>query len=299
MKHILLALAILATGCSVKRFTVNQLGTALAGTGGAFAADNDPELIREAVPFSLKLMESLLAESPNHRGLLLASCRAFTQYSFAFVQQDADELEATDLARSRELKLRARNLYLRARDYGLRGLETRYRHFTRDLRRDPVGTAQRVRRKDDVPLLYWTAASWGAAIALSKNSPDLVADLNLVEALIDRAAALDPDYDAGAIHGFLINYELARPGASRGADERAKQHFDRAVALTGGQSAGPFVTYAEAVMVARQNRAEFEALLHKALAVDVNARPEWRLQNLVLQRRARWLLSRKDELFAE
>jgi len=299
MKHILLALAILATGCSVKRFTVNQLGTALAGTGGAFAADNDPELIREAVPFSLKLMESLLAESPNHRGLLLASCRAFTQYSFAFVQQDADELEATDLARSRELKLRARNLYLRARDYGLRGLETRYRHFTRDLRRDPVSTAQRVRRKDDVPLLYWTAASWGAAISLSKNNPDLVADLNLVEALIDQAAALDPDYDAGAIHGFLINYELARPGASRGADERAKQHFDRAVALTGGQSAGPFVTYAEAVMVARQNRAEFEALLHKALAVDVNARPEWRLQNLVLQRRARWLLSRKDELFAE
>jgi len=299
MKHILLALAILATGCSVKRFTVNQLGTALAGTGGAFAADNDPELIREAVPFSLKLMESLLAESPNHRGLLLASCRAFTQYSFAFVQQDADELEATDLARSRELKLRARNLYLRARDYGLRGLETRYRHFTRDLRRDPVGTAQRVRRKDDVPLLYWTAASWVAAISLSKNNPDLVADLNLVEALIDQAAALDPDYDAGAIHGFLINYELARPGASRGADERAKQHFDRAVALTGGQSAGPFVTYAEAVMVARQNRAEFEALLHKALAVDVNARPEWRLQNLVLQRRARWLLSRKDELFAE
>jgi predicted anti-sigma-YlaC factor YlaD len=292
-------LAVVATGCSVQRFAVNRLGDALAGTGGTFAADNDPELVREAVPFSLKLMESLLAESPDHRGLLLASCRSFTQYGYAFVQQDADELEVTDLARSQELKLRARNLYLRARDYGLRGLETRYRNFTKDLRRDPVGTVKRVTRQDDVPLLYWTAASWGAAISLAKNNPDLVADLNLVEALIDRAAALDADYDCGAIHGFLINYELARPGAARGADERAKRHFDRVVELTGGQSAGPFVTYAEAVTVARQNRAEFESLLNRALAVNVEARPEWRLQNMVLQRRARWLLSRKDELFSE
>lgn len=301
MKRLLLALVVtgLATGCSLQRFTVNRVGDALAGSGGTFASDNDPELIREAVPFSLKLMESLLAESPDHRELLLASCRSFTQYSYAFVQEDADELEATDLARSQALKLRARNLYLRARDYGLRGLATRDRDFTKNLRRDPKRTVNHLTQKDDVPLLYWTAAAWGAAISLSKNNPDLVADLNLVEALIDRAAALDADYDCGAIHGFLINYEPARPGAARGAADRAKQHFKRAVELSGGQSAGPFVALAEAVSVTKQNRSEFESLLNRALAVDVEARPDWRLQNLVMQRRARWLLSRKEELFAE
>jgi hypothetical protein len=40
-------------------------------------------------------------------------------------------------------------------------------------------------------------------------------------------------------------------------------------------------------------------LLKKALAVDPDARPEWRLMNLVMQRRARWLLSREDELFVK
>jgi len=40
-------------------------------------------------------------------------------------------------------------------------------------------------------------------------------------------------------------------------------------------------------------------LLKKALAVDADARPEWRLTNLIMQRRARWLLSREDELFVK
>ena len=39
-------------------------GDALAGTGSTFASDDDPELVGEAVPFGLKTMESLLAESP-------------------------------------------------------------------------------------------------------------------------------------------------------------------------------------------------------------------------------------------
>jgi predicted anti-sigma-YlaC factor YlaD len=48
-----------------------------------------------------------------------------------------------------------------------------------------------------------------------------------------------------------------------------------------------------------QDRAEFESLLKQAIAVDPGARPEWRLANLVMQKRARRLLARADELFPE
>lgn len=91
-----LSLVMLGAGCSLKRLAVNRVGDALAGGGTTFAADDDPELVRAAVPFSLKLMESLLAESPRHQGLLLAACSGFTEYAYAFVQQDADELEDQD-----------------------------------------------------------------------------------------------------------------------------------------------------------------------------------------------------------
>jgi predicted anti-sigma-YlaC factor YlaD len=41
------------------------------------------------------------------------------------------------------------------------------------------------------------------------------------------------------------------------------------------------------------------SLLERALRIDPDARPEWRLANLVVQRRARWLLARIDLLFAD
>src|SRR5580765_1918759 len=99
MTRLSLALALmLAPGCSLKRIAVNKVGDALAGGGTTFSSDDDPELIKSAVPFSLKLMESLLAESPKHKGLLFATSSGFTQYGYAFVQEDADEIEAKDYA---------------------------------------------------------------------------------------------------------------------------------------------------------------------------------------------------------
>ena len=287
------------TGCAVKRIAVNKLGNAIASGGNSYASDNDPELVRSAVPFSLKLMESLLEESPKHRGLLLAACKGFTEYSYAFVQEDADELESTNLAKATRLRARARRLDLRARDYGLRGLEVRHPGFGKALGDNPPAAVRRITSAREVPLLYWTAASWGEAISLSKDNPDLIADQPIVEALIDRAYKLDPNFEAGAIDGFLITYEPSRQGAKGDPWARSREHFARAVALSHGQLAGPYVSLAETVSVQKQDRAEFQSLLNRALAIDPDARPEWRLENLLMQRRARWLLARVDELFVE
>ena len=286
------------SACSIKHVAINKLGNALASGGTTFTSDEDPELVRDALPFSLKLIESLLAESPRHRGLLFAAASGFTPYAYAFLQEEADEIEDRDLPKATALRIRARRLYLRARDYGLRGLEVKHPRFGGALRQDPKA-AVRVATKADVPLLYWTAASWGAAISLSKNNPDLVADQPIVEALIDRALELDEKFDNGAVHSFLITYEASRNGAEGDFAVRSRKHFERAVELSGGHQAGPLVSLAENVSLQKQDRMEFEALLSKAVAIDVNAKPELRLANLVMQRRARWLLQRTDELFLE
>ncbi len=286
---------IFTSGCSVRQFAVNRLGDAFSGGGTAFASDDDPELVKAAAPFSLKLMESLLAESPRHSGLLLAAASGYTQYAYAFVQQNADEAEDRDWSEATVLRDRARLLYLRARNFGLRGLGVTYAGFEKNLRETPRETARVVERVD-VPLLYWTAASWAAAISLSKNNPDLIADLPYVEALIDRALELDETFASGVIHTFLISYEPARKGGSAGAEALSRRHFERAVALSGGRQAGPFVALAESVSLPNQDIAEFESLLNKALSINVNDVPEWRLANLIMQRRARWLLARKDSL---
>jgi predicted anti-sigma-YlaC factor YlaD len=291
-----LCLVVMGQGCSIKRMAVSKLGSALAGSGTTFASDDDPELIKAAVPFSLKLMEGLLAEDPRHEGLLLATTRGFTQYGYAFVQQDADEVEDKDLTAAEELRGRARRLYLRAHRYGLRGLEVRHKGFEKALRANAKEAVKATSAKD-VPFLYWTALSWAAAIALSKDNPELIAELPLVEAMMDRALELDEAYDYGAIHTYFITYEMSRPGGAGDAAARSRQHFERAMALSGGQQAGPMVSFAEAVCVQKQDLKQFESLLQQALAVNPDLKPEWRLSNLVMQRRAKWLLSRADQLF--
>jgi len=292
------SLGFLSGACSVRRYAVNTLADALSQSGKTFSSDNDPQLIRGALPFSLKLVESLLAESPKHQGLLLAACQGFTQYSFAFLQEDADEMEAKDLAGANALRSQARNLYLRARNYGLQGLEVKHPNFAKNLREDSQSAIGKT-TVSDVPFLYWTAASWAGAIALSKDNPELIADLPFVEALIDRALKLKEDFDYGAIHTFLIAFEPSRPGAKGDPAARSREHFERAMQLSSGQLASPLVSYAEVISISKQNKTEFQSLLDQALKIDVNARTEWRLQNLIMQHRGRWLLSREGELFVE
>jgi predicted anti-sigma-YlaC factor YlaD len=292
-----LAAGLAFSGCSIRQAAVNSVGNILAkGGGGSFATDNDPELVEAAVPFSLKLMESILLESPEHEALLTATAGGFTQYAYAFVQQEADAVEEEDFDRASELRHRARNLYIRARDYGLRALEVGHPGFREALAADPVAAVAGM-TEDDVAALYWTAASWASAISLSKDDPALIGEVPQMEAVIDRAYALDPDFDHGAIHTFLMSYELARAGGEGDPVERARHHFGRAVELSGGRKASPYITWAENVCVQQQDAAEFRRLLETALAIDVDSRPEWRLENTILQRRARRLLEQIDILF--
>lgn len=86
----LVLIAAVSGGCSIKKLAVNKIGTALASGGSTFEGDDDPDLVGDALPFALKLMESLLAESPRHAGLLLATASGFTEYSYAFVGQRAE-----------------------------------------------------------------------------------------------------------------------------------------------------------------------------------------------------------------
>jgi predicted anti-sigma-YlaC factor YlaD len=281
--------------CSIKKYAINQLGNALSGMGDTFASDDDPDLIRGAIPFSLKLVETLLAENPRQEGLLLAAAKGFTQYSYAFVQEDADETE--DRAAAVVLRARAAKLYIRARNYGLRGLELHHPDFISRLKQDPKQAVKDL-KKSEVPMAYWTALSWAAALSASRDFT-MLPEIPRFEALTDRVLELDEAYEGGVIHTFLITYEMARLNAKTDKVDRARQHYERAVTLGGGKQAGPLVGYAENVMVVQKNKVEFQSLLNQAVKLDLNLSPDNRQLNLVMQRRARWLLSRTDKLFPQ
>jgi predicted anti-sigma-YlaC factor YlaD len=295
----LAACAMALSACSPKTMAVNALGNALASDASSWGRDDDPDLVRDATPFALKTIEGLLGQSPNHRGLLLAASSGFTEYAYAFVQSDADFVEAHELPAATALRARAQRLYRRACEYGLRGLEVDHQGFRAGLRSDPATAVAAVRSKADVPLLYWTAAAWALEISLAKQDAELAADLPLTGAMIHRALELDEGYGGGVLYDFLIAYDGGRPASAGGSVERARADLEKALALAGGKRVAPYVGFAETISVATQNRAEFIKLLKEALAVDPDRAPEQRLANLIAQKRARWLLGRPDELFIE
>lgn len=294
-RHGLLLLALMIGGCSIERTAVDVLSGALSSGGDVYTTDDDPELIREALPFGLKTYEGLLNVSPENKRLLLSAARGFAAYAY-LLQQDADRIDATDLTRARRLRARSTNLYMRARDYALRGLTVEHENFDRRLYTETQAVLGET-EKADAPFLYWAGAAWAGALGTDKSNAELIAALPIAGALVTRVLDLDEAYDSGAAHEFLITYEGTRPGGSAAA---ARAHYERALALSGGSRAGVYVALAEAVAIAEQNVAEFRQLIRLALAVDPDAAPrQARLVNVIAQQRARWLESRVSDLFFE
>jgi predicted anti-sigma-YlaC factor YlaD len=291
-----LSAAALSADCSLKTMAAKTVADTLSAGGDVFSRDDDPELVRDAVPFALKTYESLLETIPRHQALLIATCSGFTQYAFAFVQTDAELIEYDNVTEGQRLKQRALKMYVRAWDYCQRALEVRFPGITARLIQDPVAALTRAEARD-APLLYWSAASRGAAISLAPDQPDLVVDLPLVRAFAERALALDEKWDRGALHELMIGIESQQ--TLGGSPEKARQHFDRAVVLQNGLSPGPYVALALGVTVPKQDRAEFEKLLKQALAIDPEADRSRRLPTILSQRRARALLDHADSLFAQ
>jgi predicted anti-sigma-YlaC factor YlaD len=294
-------LAVAGAGCSLKTYAINMVGDALASGNSVYETDDDIDLVGQALPFGLKLTESLLEQSPNHHGLLLTSCRGFVLYSYAYVQYESEVTSEDDLDRGRALRSRARRLYQRGLRYCFRAFERLYPNLEAALLRDPKAALAQIgarNRARDVELLYWTAAALGLAISASPDDPSMLARLPEVEAMLERALVLDESWDGGALHEFKVIFEGARPGAP--ADVAlVRRHYERALELTKGLSAGLYVAYAEAVALPAQSKTEFRGLLEKALSVNPDLVPRDRLANLISQRRARWLLGRVDDLILD
>lgn len=286
--------AVLGGACSVKKFAVRQVGDALSSGTSVYETDPDVELVGGALPFSLKLVESLLDVTPRHRGLLVTAAKGFALYSLAYVDTPGEILVEEDFERGKVLRERAKKLYLRSLAFSMRALESAYPGITDDFRTGSRQAASRVKKKD-VDLLYWAGVALGLSISTDPTDPRMVVRLGEVDALLDRAMALEESWDRGSLHEFRLRLEAARPGG--GDSEVMADSYHRARELSAGERAGLYVAYAEASAVPAQDRELFSEMLDKALAVDPDEFEQYRLLNHLAHRRARWLRSRVDDLF--
>lgn len=286
-----LVISLLLGACSPRQLVITSVADELAAQGQS--AEPDLDLAREASAFYLKLSESLLRQDPGHLPLAESVAGGFTQYAYAFVAFEADQIEAKDAKAAQRLRQRAAKLYERAHRHAMQGLEKRHPGFVSALA-SPQQKDWPQLKAEQLGLAYWAAASWGGWISLSTDNPEVVADLPLAARLAGIAWTVDPAWSNGNLTGLLATFEAARPG---GNPQQALRWFDQAIAQSAGKSAGPLLGKAESYAQPAGDRALFEQLLQQALAIKEEAGNPLMPQNEVMRRRARWLLEKTDDLF--
>ncbi|MBD3421913.1 MAG: hypothetical protein GF398_17520 [Chitinivibrionales bacterium] len=293
-----MSVVVLLCSCSVKKLAIQRISEALTGQSSAvFTGENDPQLVGEALPFALKMYESLLEVDSTNAKLLLTTGTAFCLYAYAYVQEPAQRLPDDRIDEQRKSYGRAAKLFLRARDYVLKGIEIRRPGFRSILMKHSADSALSMCTTTDTAYLYWAGMSWFGALSADNFNLGLMMTMPKAKALISKTLELHEPYGNGAAHEFFISFYGNLPASMGGSVQKAREHFGRAIELAAGTRASPYVALASSVCVKKQQKQEFKDLLHKALAVDVDKDPSNRLANILSQGRAQWMLDNIDRYF--
>lgn len=288
-------MVIFIIGCSPKKLLLKQFDGVFNSIEYVYLTDDDPQLVKEAFPFNLKIIEILLNQDPDNREMLLTALSSFTMYAYGFLMEDAEKLSIDDYKAGNEIYDRANKLFKRAMQYGLHGMELKYPEFTiwlekREIEKNPFV-------EEDITYLYWLSAALGGLIASSHGNPIYVVDLPKVGWLLEKSMAIDESWNNGALYSAMISFTMSRPDAVENREQVARDYFNKAVQASSGEDCSVFVRYAESVCINNQNKDEFIENLNYVLNFNVESAKELRLTNTMAKSRAKWLMGRIDELF--
>jgi hypothetical protein len=278
----LIACAFLATGCSaVMSSATSGLADSLSE---AVLNQNDPETVRQGAPAYLVLIDGLIADAPKNPDLLLAGAQLYSSYAGAFV----DDRE------------RMQRLSLKGRDYGWAGMCAKRRDTCgiwtepyEDFEAAIVGLPEK-----DIDALFTTAGAWATWIQANRGDWSAIADKARVDAMIRRVIAVDPGYRNGAPYMYLGVLATLLPKAMGGKPEEGREHFERAIELSGGRD-----LMAKVMLASQYARLVFDRELHdrlcrEVLEADVEA-PGLTLTNSLAQDEAQRLLDDSEDYFGD
>lgn len=296
---VLTFLTLWCNGCSMTKLTVNQTAKVFAKASPTFDKEADLELADLGIMANLKTLEGLLEVHPDNEELLLINARSFALYAFAFVE---DKMErAKDLQTESEIKARALDFYERGRGYGLKLLSKARKEFPKAVDGDveTLQSALKKLKKKHVPGLFWTAYSWGGAINLQQDNPMQLVNLSKVELMMRRVIELDEAFFYGGAHLFYGAFYGSLPPLLGGNPEKVKEHLQRVDQINDGKFLLSKLFLARYYAYPLQDRVLYKSLLQEIIEAPIDIFPEQRLANAVAKARAKYWLTKMDELFGD
>ncbi len=270
-------------GC-IQTLAVRSMGNIMDYGFQAFNEESDLQIAQEALASNLKLIEALIKADPANEKFLLYATQGYNAYGLGFAEDDS--------------VARARVFYLRAKNYGMRILEKNnafkqaedgsLTDFTRALQSFS---------NDDVPAVFWTASSWFSYINITRTDVAALAAISRATAMMEFVLQHDSTYYYGGAYLFLGAIEGSTPAMLGGRPEKAKEYFEKSLAISGGRFLLADLYYAETYAVQVQDQPLFESLLNRIDSASVDILPEARLPNAIAKQKARLLRAKMSDLF--
>ncbi|NNF51869.1 MAG: hypothetical protein HKN59_05455 [Gammaproteobacteria bacterium] len=280
-------MAVLLTGCSA---LASRAASNLADDlGSAILNQDDPEIVRDGAPAYLLLIDSFAQGDDASGAMLETAASLYTAYAAVFVDDT----------------LREKRLSGRARRYGERALCLRHLPEGADdskqcgwsrLNFDDLSAELEQLQKSDAPALFAFTASWLVWIRAHSDDWTALADLPKVELLLERLRAVDAGYQPGNVHLYLGILHTLRPPALGGKPDTGREHFEQAIAISGGHDLGAKVEFARSYARLRYDRPLHDRLLNEVIQADPR-HDGYTLLNVLAQREAENLLAGADEYF--
>ncbi|TQV82613.1 hypothetical protein FKG94_07745 [Exilibacterium tricleocarpae] len=243
---------------------------------------NDPATVRDGAPAYLLMIDGLIAGDPGNTGLLLAGADLYSAYAGVFVEDEArrQRLTETALTYSTTALCGAERQLCEVRDMPFAALQGELAQTDRRL----------------LPELYTLGVAWAGWIQARDGDWNAVAELARVQLLLETVAARDGTYRDGMAHLYLGGLATLLPPALGGKPAIGREHFEKAIAFSGGKNLMVKVTFAE-----RYARLVFDRELHDQLLREVmDTAPEvpgYTLMNVLAQAQAEQLLASADDYF--
>jgi hypothetical protein len=243
---------------------------------------DDPETVRKGVPAYLILISTMIKGDPEDVDLLESGARLYSAYASSFTDSQQSKIALAN----RAYEYASRAICLTNETFCNIG-RLSYFEFEQKL-----GTLT----KDDVRHLFVFASSWASKIEANSSDWNAIADLPKVKAAIQRVLDLDDTIDNGNAHLYMAVMETLLPPSMGGKPEIAKQHFEAAIRISGGQNQMAKVLYAE-----KYARLLFDRKLHDRLLKEViasgNDPDQLKLINALARQKAQVLLDSADDYF--
>ena len=293
----------LVVACSPRTLIVRQMTDMVDAGITAFERDSDLDLVEKAFPANIKLLEAMLVNSPDDHRLATLIARMYGSYGFGFVETRLETALFGDLGQGggepdiASLKDQLNRTYEKGMDYALDALDKKVPGARPAFAK--IGTiAPYLERLDenDVAPLFWYGFNLGAWVNRNLDSIRAVSRAHVARKVMERVIELDPAYNHGGAHLFLLAYFGSRPPMMGGSQEKAIDHYHRLKEIAGDDFLLADLFYGRFCLQQQQDREGFVDLMQRIIDQPATDR-DMALYNAIAGRRARIYLAAVDTLF--